>query len=51
MLPVPVALSIKSVPDETAERLKARAARNHRSPPGELLAILESVVAAAPADG
>jgi plasmid stability protein len=36
-------LSIKNVPDELAAQLKARAARNHRSLQGELLAILESV--------
>ena len=34
-------LSIKNVPKQTADRLKARAARNHRSLQGELMAILE----------
>lgn len=38
-----ITLSIKNVPDELAQRLKARAARNHRSLQGELMAILESV--------
>ncbi len=38
-----VNLSIKNVPDELAAQLKARAARNHRSLQGELMAILESV--------
>ena len=38
-----VTLSIKNVPDELAQRLKERAALNHRSLQGELLAILESV--------
>lgn len=36
-----VDLSIKRVPDDLAERLRARAARNHRSLQGELMAILE----------
>jgi antitoxin FitA len=34
-------LSIKNVPDQLAQRLKARAARNHRSLQGELMAIIE----------
>ena len=34
-------LSIKNVPQAVAERLRARAARNHRSLQGELLAIVE----------
>jgi plasmid stability protein len=38
-----VTLSIKNVPDELARRLRERAARNHRSLQGELMAILESV--------
>jgi plasmid stability protein len=38
---MPVNLSIKNVPDETAEELRRRAARNHRSLQGELMAILE----------
>jgi antitoxin FitA len=36
-----VNLSIKEVPDEVAERLRQRAARNHRSLQGELMAIVE----------
>ena len=35
-----VTLSVKNVPRDVARRLKARAARNHRSLQGELLAIL-----------
>lgn len=35
-----VTLSVKQVPRDLAARLKARAARNHRSLQGELLAIL-----------
>lgn len=35
-----VSLSVKSVPEEVAERLRRRAARNHRSLQGELLSIL-----------
>ena len=42
-----VTLSIKNVPEELAQRLKERAARNHRSLQGELMAILEA--ASAPA--
>jgi plasmid stability protein len=39
-------LSIKNVPDDLAEQLRVRAARNHRSLQGELMAILEAAVAA-----
>jgi plasmid stability protein len=49
MQPMPLALSIKNVPEEIAQRLKQRASRNHRSLQGELLAILESVMEPAPA--
>ena len=35
-----VNLSIKEVPDDLAERLRQRAARNHRSLQGELMAII-----------
>ena len=38
---MPVDLSIKKVPDDVAERLRARAKRHHRSLQGELLSILE----------
>lgn len=38
-------LSIKSVPEALAESLRQRAARNHRSLQGELMAILEAAVA------
>jgi antitoxin FitA len=38
---MPVNLSIKNVPDEIAEELRERAARNHRSLQGELIAIIE----------
>ena len=44
---VPVNLSIKGVPDDLAERLRARAERHHRSLQGELMAIVEQ---AAPAE-
>ena len=40
-----VNLSIKEVPDEIAEALRQRAARNHRSLQGELMAIIERAVA------
>jgi plasmid stability protein len=38
---MPVNLSIKNVPDEIANELRERAARNHRSLQGELRAIIE----------
>jgi antitoxin FitA len=44
-----VSLSIKNVPDDLAQRLKERAARNHRSLQGELMAILEAVTQPVPA--
>lgn len=43
-----VNLSIKGVPDEIAERLRERAARNHRSLQGELMAIIEEAAQARP---
>lgn len=39
--PMPVTLSVKNVPQALAERLRQRAAANHRSLQGELMAILE----------
>ena len=41
---MPVDLSIKRVPDVLVERLRKRAAMNHRSLQGELLAMLEEHV-------
>lgn len=41
-------LSIKGVPDEIAERLRQRAARNHRSLQGELMAIIEQAAGESP---
>ncbi len=38
---MPASLSIKNVPDDVVERLRARAARNRRSLQGELLALIE----------
>ena len=40
-----VNLSIKNVPDAIADRLKRRAAKNHRSLQGELMSIIEEAVA------
>jgi len=40
-----VNFSIKNVPDEIAEELRARAARNHRSLQGELMAIIAAAAA------
>jgi plasmid stability protein len=39
---MPVNLSIKNAPDEVVERLRRRAAKNHRSLQGELMAIIEA---------
>ena len=39
-------LSIKDVPEDWAEALRRRAARNHRSLQGELTAILEAALGA-----
>ena len=39
-----VNLSIKNVPDDVAANLRVRAARNHRSIQGELMAILEEAL-------
>jgi plasmid stability protein len=41
---MPVNLSVKNVPDEIVRHLKARAAGNHRSLQGEILAVLEESV-------
>ena len=41
---MPVSLSIKDVPDDLAQALRERAARNHRSVQGELMHILETTV-------
>jgi plasmid stability protein len=39
---LPVNLSVKSIPDALAERLRARAERNHRSLQRELLGLPEA---------
>ena len=44
-----VSLSIKNVPEELAERLRRRAARNRRSLQRELMLILEQAAAPFPA--
>lgn len=41
---MPINLSIKNVPETVAEALRTRAAHNHRSLQGELMAILEHAV-------
>ena len=41
---MPVTLTIKQVPDRVADKLRLRAAVNHRSLQGELMAILEEAV-------
>lgn len=42
---MPVNLSIKSVPEALAARLRERAERNHRSLQGELMALIERAAA------
>jgi plasmid stability protein len=39
---MPVTLSIKNAPDDIVARLRERAAKNHRSLQGELMAIIEA---------
>jgi plasmid stability protein len=39
---MPLNLSVKNVPETLAAKLRERAARNHRSLQGELMAILEA---------
>ncbi|HEX4170951.1 MAG TPA: Arc family DNA-binding protein [Acetobacteraceae bacterium] len=46
---MPINLSIKNAPDEVVQRLRERAARNHRSLQGELMAIIEEAVRPRPA--
>ena len=41
-------ISIKNVPVEKVERLKARAKQNHRSLQGELLALIDEALTANP---
>lgn len=41
-------ISVKDVPDQWAEALRQRAARNHRSLQGELMAIIERAVQETP---
>ncbi len=38
---MPINVSVKDVPDDIIEKLRARAKRHHRSLQGELMAILE----------
>ncbi len=45
---MPVTLSIKTVPDELAATIRARAHRNHRSLQGELMSILEDAARETP---
>jgi plasmid stability protein len=46
---MPVNLSIKNAPDDVVQQLRERAARNHRSLQGELMAIIEDAVRPQPA--
>jgi antitoxin FitA len=43
-----VNISIKNVPQDKLERLKARAKQNHRSLQGELLALIDEAIKAEP---
>ena len=43
-----LSLSIKNVPDDVVERLRARAARNRRSLQGELLDLIEQAAGEVP---
>lgn len=43
-----LSLTLKNLPEETVERLKARAKQNHRSLQGELRAILEEAAGSGP---
>jgi hypothetical protein len=43
-----VTLTVKQVPERIAQKLRARAAANHRSLQGELMVILTEAVAEAP---
>src|SRR5688500_12063810 len=43
---MPVTLTIKQVPEPLAQKLRERAAANHRSLQGELMAILDEATAA-----
>jgi plasmid stability protein len=45
---VPVNLSIRNVPDEVAERLRARAKANHRSLQGELMEVVKEASVSPP---
>jgi plasmid stability protein len=44
-----VTLTIKNVPEQLADKLRARAVASHRSLQGELMAILSNAVAETPA--
>ncbi len=46
---MPVTLSIKNVPDDLAAGLRQRAAKNHRSLQGELMALIEHSLSTEPA--
>jgi antitoxin FitA len=45
---MPTNLSVKDVPDDLAEALRARARANHRSLQGELMAMIEAHVGSRP---
>ncbi len=45
-----VTITVKNIPEQVYERIKVRAAANHRSINGEILTILEQVVSLPPID-
>ena len=45
---MPINVSVKNVPDDIVEKLRARARRNHRSLQGELMSILEKATGYTP---
>lgn len=45
-----VTITIKNIPPEIYERIKARAKNNHRSINGEILSILEQAISIPPID-
>lgn len=45
-----VTITVKNIPEQVYERIKVRAATNHRSINGEILSILEQTVSLPPID-
>ncbi|HEX3674484.1 MAG TPA: Arc family DNA-binding protein [Rhizomicrobium sp.] len=45
---MPINLSIRNVPDDVADRLRARAKQNHRSLQGELMEMVKGLIGKPP---